>query len=61
MGRNKEEIEEIRLSVQKDFGGIISPFDAWLLIRGIKTMHVRMDRHTKNAEELVAFLKTVTS
>lgn len=61
VGSKKEEIEEIRLSVQKDFGGIISPFDAWLLIRGIKTMHVRMDRHTKNAEELVAYLKTVTS
>ncbi|GGA37095.1 methionine gamma-lyase [Psychrobacillus lasiicapitis] len=61
VGNDKEEIERIRLSVQKDFGGIISPFDAWLLIRGIKTMHVRMDRHTKNAEELVAYLKTVAS
>ena len=61
VGSKKEEIEEIRLSVQKDFGGIISPFDAWLLIRGIKTMHIRMERHTKNAEELVAFLKTVSS
>ncbi|MFJ8063373.1 methionine gamma-lyase [Psychrobacillus sp. NPDC096426] len=58
VGSKKEEIEAIRLSVQKDFGGIISPFDAWLLIRGIKTMHVRMDRHTKNAEEVVAYLKT---
>lgn len=61
VGRNKEEIESIRLSVQKDFGGIISPFDAWLLIRGIKTMHVRMERHTKNAGELVTYLKTVAS
>ncbi|MDI2586127.1 methionine gamma-lyase [Psychrobacillus sp. NEAU-3TGS] len=61
VGSDKEEIEQIRLSVQKDFGGIISPFDAWLLIRGIKTMHIRMDRHTKNAEELVAYLKTVAS
>lgn len=61
VGRNKEEIESIRLSVQKDIGGIISPFDAWLLIRGIKTMHVRMERHTKNAEELMTYLKTVAS
>lgn len=61
VGSNKEEMESIRMSVQKDFGGIISPFDAWLLIRGIKTMHVRMERHTKNAEELVAYLKTVSS
>lgn len=61
VGRNKEEIESIRLSVQKDIGGIISPFDAWLLIRGIKTMHVRMERHTKNAGELMTYLKTVAS
>ncbi|WP_144510912.1 methionine gamma-lyase [Bacillus sp. FJAT-22090] len=61
VGKQKEEIEAIRFSVQKDFGGIISPFDAWLLIRGLKTLHVRMERHTKNAEEVLAYLKTVPS
>lgn len=58
VGSDKDEMDVIRGTVQKDFGGIISPFDAWLLIRGLKTMHVRMERHTKNAEEIVAFLKT---
>ena len=37
VGKQKQEIEAIRMSIQKDFGGIISPFDAWLLIRGLKT------------------------
>ncbi|UOQ45233.1 methionine gamma-lyase [Halobacillus salinarum] len=36
-------------TTQKDIGGILSPFDAWLLIRGLKTMHIRMDRHCFNA------------
>ena len=57
-GKNKEEMDEIRGSVQKDYGGIISPFDAWLLIRGLKTLSVRMQRHTENATRLMEYLKT---
>jgi methionine-gamma-lyase len=57
VGTDKEEMEIIRMSVQKDFGGIISPFDAWLLIRGLKTLSVRMERHSANAEKLKAYLK----
>jgi methionine-gamma-lyase len=57
IGTDKEEMELIRMSVQKDFGGIISPFDAWLLIRGLKTLSVRMERHTSNAEKVIAYLK----
>ncbi|RSK48224.1 methionine gamma-lyase [Bacillus canaveralius] len=41
----------------KDIGGIIAPFDAWLLLRGLKTLPVRMDRHCENAEKLASFLK----
>jgi methionine-gamma-lyase len=44
-------------SVQKDIGGIISPFDAWLLLRGIKTLPVRMDRHSENARKLFQYLR----
>lgn len=57
IGNDKEEIESIRMSVQKDFGGIMSPFDAWLLIRGLKTLSVRMERHSSNAEKLIGYLK----
>lgn len=57
VGKDKKEIESIRKTIQKDYGGIMSPFDAWLLIRGLKTLAVRMERHTTNAERLIRFLK----
>jgi cystathionine gamma-synthase len=37
-------------------GGIAGPFDAWLVLRGLKTLGVRMDRHCDNAERVVDFL-----
>ncbi|MFJ8528071.1 methionine gamma-lyase [Bacillus sp. NPDC094106] len=54
--RTKELAEKIR-PIRKDIGGIMAPFDAWLLLRGLKTLAVRMDRHCDNAEKVVAFLK----
>ena len=56
-GKDKDEMALIRGTIQKDYGGIISPFDAWLLIRGLKTLSVRMERHTTNAEKVIAYLK----
>ncbi|MEH7255758.1 methionine gamma-lyase [Neobacillus niacini] len=50
-------IEQVSRTTQKDMGGIISPFDAWLLLRGLKTLPVRMDRHCENASMLVGFLQ----
>jgi methionine-gamma-lyase len=47
---SKEMITEISMTTLKDIGGVMSPFDAWLLIRGLKTLHVRLDRHCDNAE-----------
>jgi methionine-gamma-lyase len=35
----------------------MSPFDAWLLLRGLKTLAVRMDRHCENTSKLFGFLK----
>lgn len=50
-------IKQVSKTVHKDFGGIMSPFDAWLLLRGLKTLPVRMDRHSENALKLFEFLK----
>jgi cystathionine gamma-synthase len=41
---------------QNAMGAISGPFDAWLVLRGIKTLGVRMDRHCANAERIVEFL-----
>ncbi|GAA2524778.1 cystathionine gamma-synthase [Pilimelia columellifera] len=41
---------------QNAMGAINGPFDAWLTLRGLKTLAVRMDRHCDNAERVVEFL-----
>jgi cystathionine gamma-synthase len=41
---------------QNSIGAVAGPFDAWLTLRGLRTLGVRMDRHCDNAEEVVAFL-----
>ncbi|MDP9094743.1 MAG: cystathionine gamma-synthase [Actinomycetota bacterium] len=41
---------------QNAMGAISGPFDAWLVLRGLKTLGVRMDRHCSNAEQIVDFL-----
>ena len=42
--------------VQKSEGAVLSPFDSFLILRGIKTLPVRMDRHEQNARQIVDFL-----
>jgi len=42
---------------QNAMGGINGPFDAWLTMRGIRTLGVRMDRHCDNAERVVDYLR----
>jgi cystathionine gamma-synthase len=37
-------------------GAVAGPFDSWLVLRGLKTLGVRMDRHCDNAEAVVEFL-----
>lgn len=38
-------------------GAVLSPFDSWLLMRGMKTLSLRMERHEKNAKRLVEYLQ----
>jgi cystathionine gamma-synthase len=46
---------------QNAIGAVAGPFDAWLVLRGIKTLGVRMDRHSDNAEKVVEFLQRHSS
>ena len=41
---------------QNALGAVAGPFDAWLVLRGLKTLAVRMERHCDNAEAMAAFL-----
>ncbi|OPX42510.1 cystathionine gamma-lyase [Ruminiclostridium hungatei] len=43
--------------LQNATGGVLPPFDSWLLLRGLKTLSVRMDRHIENAVYVAEFLK----
>jgi cystathionine beta-lyase/cystathionine gamma-synthase len=42
--------------VQNSSGAILSPFDSWLVLRGVKTLAVRMERHEANGREIARFL-----
>jgi len=54
---NQEIIDQIRLFGLKDMtGAVMSPQDAFLLLRGLKTLALRMERHCDNAEKLAALL-----
>ena len=53
----KELMDEIRMTTLKDIGGIISPFNAWLLLRGLKTLTLRMDRHNSNGMAVAKYLE----
>jgi methionine-gamma-lyase len=49
-------VDKIRHSSMKLFGGCLSPNTAWLVLRGIKTLAVRMEQHNSNAEKIARFL-----
>jgi methionine-gamma-lyase len=51
-----EYIEKVRKGILKDFGATISPFNAWLLLRGLRTLPVRMERHAANAGHIARYL-----
>ena len=52
-----EELAKKIAFIQNSTGGVLPPFDSFLLIRGIKTLGVRMDRHVENALKAAEFLQ----
>lgn len=54
---HNEDLTEKLHFIQNSTGGILQPFDSFLLIRGIKTLGVRMDRHVANALAAAEFLQ----
>ncbi len=53
---NRPDLNEQLRFIQKSVGAILSPFEAWMCLRGIKTLPLRMDRHCSNAMEVAKFL-----
>src|SRR5258708_29756346 len=56
--RQDEVLKEKLAFLQNAVGGVPSPFDAFLTLRGIKTLAVRMERHCANALEVSRFLQS---
>ncbi len=56
-GANLSYIFKIRLTLLRDMGAAVSPFNAWLLAQGLETLSLRMERHVSNAKTLAAWLE----
>ena len=55
---NSVELSEKLRFIIKTIGSGLAPFDSWLILRGIKTLSIRMERQQKNAIKIVAWLQT---
>jgi methionine-gamma-lyase len=51
-----ETIKGIRYTTLKNFGAVLAPHAAWLVLRGLKTLALRMERHVENAGRVAGFL-----
>ena len=56
-GANLSYIFKIRLSLLRDIGAAVSPFNAWLLAQGLETLSLRMERHVENAKAISTWLE----
>jgi cystathionine beta-lyase/cystathionine gamma-synthase len=57
LATNDDAVSERLAFLQKSLGAVPGPFDAWLVLRGVKTLAVRMDRHCENAAAIAAYLE----
>lgn len=55
----KEDLDIIRAQSQVNLGGVISPFNAWMIMRGSVTLPLRMRAHNENAMEIARHLKSL--
>ncbi|CAM5221489.1 Cystathionine gamma-synthase OS=Ureibacillus acetophenoni OX=614649 GN=SAMN05877842_10389 PE=3 SV=1 [Ureibacillus acetophenoni] len=53
-----QELSEKLAFAHNGMGLVLSPFDSWLLIRGLKTLHLRLKQHDANAKKVAAFLES---
>lgn len=57
VGVNDAGLAERLAFLQNAMGGVPGPFDSWLVMRGVKTLAVRMERHQENARKIAGFLE----
>jgi O-acetylhomoserine (thiol)-lyase len=57
-GANVAYIMKMRLQLMRDLGACASPFNSWLKIQGLETLHLRMERHCENAVKVAEYLES---
>ena len=57
IAKDLDYVHYLKFDYMCEFGGVMSPFNAWLLLRGLKTLGIRMREHEKNAKKVAEFLK----
>mgnify|MGYP001946152387 FL=1 len=57
VAKDLDYVHKLKFDYMCEFGGVMSPFNAWLLLRGLKTLGVRMREHEKNALLLAEYLE----
>ena len=55
---NDDELDSKLRTLQNSCGGVAGPMDSFLVLRGIKTLHLRMQRHCENGRAVVDFLSS---
>ena len=60
LATNSREIYDKMKFIQKTIGAVSSPFDCWLNLSGLKTLHLRMQRHEESAMQVATFLESHT-
>ncbi len=56
VARDGDYVQELKFGYMCEFGGVMSPFTAWLLLRGLKTLALRMREHEQNALAVARYL-----
>ena len=54
---NQAYIIRLRVQVLRDLGAAVSPFNSFLFLQGLETLHLRLERHSKNAQAVAEFLE----
>lgn len=58
VSKDTDYIAKLKFGYMCELGTVLSPFNAWLVLRGIKTLGLRMERHELNAKKMVEFLSS---
>jgi methionine-gamma-lyase len=57
VSRDQNYVDSLKFEYMCELGGVLSPFNAWLILRGIKTLPLRLDRHSESALKVAKYLE----